>query len=40
MAIFAGFNQRDELKRMADPLQFTDLRLVLHIAKDSMPNWA
>jgi hypothetical protein len=38
MASRAGFNQRDELKRMHDPRQFTDLRLVLHIAKGSVPG--
>jgi hypothetical protein len=38
MASRAGFNQRDEMKRMMDPLQFTDLRLVLHIAKNSTPG--
>lgn len=38
MASRAGFNQRDELKRMVDPVQFTDLRLVLNIAKDSSPG--
>jgi hypothetical protein len=35
MASRAGFNQRSELKRLADPRQFVDLRLVLHIAKGS-----
>jgi hypothetical protein len=38
MARRAGFNQRNELKRMNDPRQFTDLRLVLHIAKGSTPG--
>jgi len=38
MASRVGFNQRDELKRMNDPLQFTDLRLVLRIAKGSTPG--
>jgi len=35
MASRAGFNQRSELKRLADPRQFVDLRLILHIAKGS-----
>jgi len=38
MANQAGFNQRSELKRMIDPLQFTGLRLVLRIAKGSSPG--
>ena len=37
MASRAGFNQRSELKRMVDPLQFFGLRLVLQIAKGSSP---
>jgi hypothetical protein len=38
MAGLVGFNQRSELKRLIDPLQFTRLRLVLQIAKGSAPN--
>jgi len=38
MASRAGFNQRSELKRMVDPRQFVDLRLVLKIAKGSSPD--
>jgi hypothetical protein len=38
MAGLVGFNQRSELKRLLDPFQFTGLRLVLQIAKGSVPN--
>ena len=38
MASRAGFNQRSELKRMVDPRQFVDLRLVLQVAKGSAPD--
>jgi hypothetical protein len=38
MASRVGFNQRSEMKRLLDLLQFTGLRLVLQIAKDSAPG--
>jgi hypothetical protein len=38
MASMAGFNQRSEMKRLMNPLQFTGLRLVLQIAKGSAPG--
>ena len=34
----SGFNQRSDLKRMLDPLQFTDLRVLLNVAANSTPE--